>query len=135
MTKDKIGKKFLPIGTVVMLKGGKKRVMISGFCAISDTSKNEMWDYSGCMYPEGFVSSNQTLLFDHSQIAEVYHMGLVDEEEETFKKNLNVLLEHLEEAGIQQKNDKTENEVVKKKETKSVQENTTKKKRGRPAKK
>ena len=27
--------KFLPIGTVVLLKGGKKRVMIIGFCAMA----------------------------------------------------------------------------------------------------
>ena len=28
---SKIEEKFLPIGTVVMLKGGTKRVMISGY--------------------------------------------------------------------------------------------------------
>ena len=91
---EKIGEKFLPIGTVVMLKGGSKRVMISGFCAIEGQNSEEkkMWDYSGCLYPEGFLSSSQTCLFDHEQIEKVYHYGLVDEEEENFKAQLNELL-------------------------------------------
>lgn len=80
--------KFLPIGTVVMLKGGSKRVMISGFCSVDENNKNKIWDYSGCMFPEGFLSSNQTCLFDHNQIDTIYHLGLIDDEEEEFKKKL-----------------------------------------------
>lgn len=83
-----IGEKYLPIGTVVMLTGGSKRVMITGFCAIENEKKEKMWDYSGCIYPEGFLSSNQTCLFDHKQIEKVYYLGLIDEEEEEFKKKL-----------------------------------------------
>lgn len=89
MKKNK--EKFLPIGTVVMLKGGEKRLMIAGFCAIenNDTKNKKVWDYSGCIYPEGFLSSNKTLLFDHEQIENIYHYGLIDEEEEEFKEKLN----------------------------------------------
>lgn len=88
------GEKFLPIGTVAMLEGGTKRVMITGFCAIEGENRAKMWDYSGCVYPEGFLSSNQTCLFDHEQIKEIYHLGLVDDEEEkNFKKKLNELIE------------------------------------------
>ena len=89
------GEKFLPIGTVVMLEGGTKRVMISGFCPINQEDK-KMWDYSGCMYPEGFLSSKQTCLFNHDQIKEVYHLGLAeDNEEKTFKTKLNELIKKL----------------------------------------
>ena len=90
---EEIKEKYLPIGTVAMLKGGSKRVMITGFCAIDDNNKTKMWDYSGCMYPEGFLSSNQICLFDHEQIEKVYHMGLADDEEE--KKFKNKLVEFL----------------------------------------
>ena len=48
---EEIGEKYLPIGTVVMLKGGTKRVMISGFCAIDGENVKNMYDYSGCVYP------------------------------------------------------------------------------------
>ena len=87
-----IEEKYLPIGTVVMLKGGKKRAMITGFCAISEDNKDKIYDYSGCLYPEGFISSNQTLLFNHEQIDKVYHMGLIDDEEKNFKIKLKELL-------------------------------------------
>ena len=40
--------KYLPIGTVVMLKGGKKRAMIIGFCSIPQEDQSKMYDYSGC---------------------------------------------------------------------------------------
>ncbi|MBR0427161.1 MAG: DUF4176 domain-containing protein [Clostridia bacterium] len=98
---NKIPEKFLPIGTVVMLKGGTKRVMIAGFCAFEngDEVKNEerkIWDYSGCLYPEGFLQSNQTCLFDHEQIEEIFHLGLSadeDNEEKEFKENLKKIVE------------------------------------------
>ena len=85
--------KYLPIGTVAMLSGGNKRVMITGFCAMEGGDSGKIWDYSGCMYPEGFLSSDQTCLFDHEQIEEIYHLGLVDEEETEFKKKLKEIIE------------------------------------------
>lgn len=95
---NNIGEKFLPIGTVVMLKGGSKRVMITGFCSMAANDTNTMYDYSGCMYPEGFLSSDQTALFNHSQIAQIYHMGLVDDEEKKFKATLNALISQMPNA-------------------------------------
>ena len=34
-------KEFLPVGSVVLLKGGTKRVMVTGFCSVDndDTTK------------------------------------------------------------------------------------------------
>lgn len=91
-----MNEKYLPIGTVVLLKGGTKKVMISGFCAVTEEQKGKIYDYSGCMYPEGFLSSNQTCLFDHSQIEKVYFIGYRDEEEVTFKKKLKESLPQIE---------------------------------------
>lgn len=83
-----IPEKYLPIGTVVMLKGGSKRAMITGFCVTGEENKEKMFDYAGCIYPEGVVSSKQILLFDHNQIEAIYHMGLIDDEEKQFKQKL-----------------------------------------------
>lgn len=80
--------KYLPIGTICMLKGGQKRVMITGFCAIPQEDKNKVYDYSGCMYPEGFIVSNQVCLFNHDQIEKIYYLGYEDEEEKEFKNKL-----------------------------------------------
>ena len=86
---EEIKEKFLPIGTVVMLAGGTKRLMITGFGAIQETNKEKIWDYSGCIYPEGFLTSKQICLFDHEQIQKIYHFGLAeDEEEKNFKETL-----------------------------------------------
>lgn len=89
---DEIKEKYLPVGTVVLLKNGKKRVMITGFC-VQPQGKDEAYDYSGCLYPEGFLSSNQNCLFNHSQIEKVFHMGLIDDEEINFKKQLKSLID------------------------------------------
>ena len=80
--------KFLPIGSVVILKGGTKKVMITGFCSIAETDKTQVYDYSGCIYPEGYLSSNQICLFNHDQISKIYYLGLLDDEEERFHEYL-----------------------------------------------
>lgn len=80
--------RFLPIGTVVLLKGGKKRLMITGFCSFDEEKKDKAYDYTGCLYPEGIISSKQMALFNHSQIEKVYHLGLRDKEEQKFKEKL-----------------------------------------------
>ena len=85
---NEIKEKFLPVGTVVMLQNGSKRVMINGFCTMDASAPEKVYDYSGVLYPEGSLSSDQTLLFDHSQIVRVDHMGLIDEEEKEFKEKL-----------------------------------------------
>ena len=85
---NNIGEKYLPIGTVVILKNAKKKVMVIGFVASGKETKGRTYDYAGCLYPEGMLSAEQTLLFDHEQIDKVYHMGYVDEDEQAFKTKL-----------------------------------------------
>lgn len=80
--------KYLPIGSVVLLKGGTKKAMVTGFCSIAEEDTGKMYDYTGCVYPEGFLDFDQICLFDHSQIEKVYHVGYVDDEEREFKKEL-----------------------------------------------
>lgn len=95
-----IGEKYLPIGTVVMLKGGSKRVMITGFCTIAQEHQDKLFDYSGCIYPEGFIESNQVCLFDHAQIEKVYHLGLIDNEEREFKQKLTTAINTIGEDNL-----------------------------------
>ena len=92
--------KYLPIGTVVMLKGGKKRLMITGFCSMAKDNPSVMYDYSGCLYPEGVLSSDQTALFNHDQIAQVYYLGFVDDEEKKFKENLKNILANMSKQSV-----------------------------------
>lgn len=80
--------KYLPIGSVVLLNEGTKRLMITGFCIIPDEDNSKMFDYSGCLYPEGIISSDQIALFNHEQIKQIYAIGYSDEEEINFKTKL-----------------------------------------------
>lgn len=88
--------KYLPIGSVVLLKGGKKRAMITGFCSVAQENQEKIYDYSGCVYPEGYLSSNQVCLFDHDQIDKIFFTGFEDEEEFTFKEKLNQIVSTLD---------------------------------------
>jgi hypothetical protein len=80
--------KFLPLGTVVLLKGATKRLMIAGYCAYDKANTNKAYDYCGCLYPEGVISSDQLALFDNSQIEKIFYYGFSDEEDKNFKKQL-----------------------------------------------
>ena len=55
--------KYLPLGTVVLLKNAYKRIMITGFACSSPENEGQIYDYCGCLYPEGIISSNQNMLF------------------------------------------------------------------------
>ena len=72
--------KFLPIGTVVLLKGGKKKIMITGYLPISKDNQSKLYDYSACLFPEGVLSSDQTAVFNHEQIAKIIQEGYSNEE-------------------------------------------------------
>ena len=75
--------KYLPIGTVVLLKGGNKRVMILSYLIFSNGNdkKKVMYDYGGCTFPEGVMDSKTAVGFNHADIEEIVHMGLEDDKE------------------------------------------------------
>jgi hypothetical protein len=80
--------KYLPIGSVVMLKGGKKRIMITGYASVDLKKKDKVYDYCGCMFPEGVISTENNLLFDHNNIEKIYCLGYSDDEQKKFTNNL-----------------------------------------------
>ncbi len=80
-------KNLLPIGSVVLLKDGIKKVMIVG---IKQTSldDNVEYDYVGVLYPEGFLGGEYQFMFNHSDIATVFYKGYEDEERDSFIEKL-----------------------------------------------
>lgn len=75
-------KGLLPIGTVVQLEGGTKKVMITGYYSKAE-GENKIYQYNGCIFPEGFME-NVFCLFDQHQISEVFYKGLENEEYENY---------------------------------------------------
>jgi len=79
--------KLLSIGSVVLLKGARRKLMIFGRVMSCDTTKKN-YDYVGVPYPEGNISKDYTYLFNHKEVVEVLHQGLIDEEEDAFREQL-----------------------------------------------
>lgn len=83
-------KTYLPIGTVVMLKGGKKRIMVIGYEMqyVDDKGVKQRFNYAGCLFPEGLINTNEVLLFNNNQIEKIYFTGYSDEEQKQFNTKL-----------------------------------------------
>ena len=81
-------KQYLPIGTVVLLKEGKKKVMIYGRRQRRVTEDVE-YDYIACLYPEGNIGEDYMYLFNHEDIETVVYRGYSDAEEEAYVNALN----------------------------------------------
>lgn len=98
---------LLPIGSVVLLKGGEKRVMI---CGRIQTREGEdiIYDYSACLYPEGMMNSESTYFFNRDAIDSVFFIGFQDPEEITFRAEVLGKLGELEvKDGVITSKDKT----------------------------
>lgn len=79
---------ILPIGSVVLLEGGKKRIMIIGYLGIKDEKANEFYEYTGCPYPEGLLDQNRIYAFNTENIKEIYYRGYSDKETRDFNKKM-----------------------------------------------
>ena len=75
--------KLLPIGTIVLLKGGTKRVLLVGYLP-QEVNSPKVYDYSGVPFPEGLIDSRKILLINHDQIEKVCHESIEDEEATEF---------------------------------------------------
>lgn len=88
-------KKYLPIGSVVLLKESQKRIMIVGVKQ-KQVGSDKIWDYSACLYPEGILDPDKLFLFDNEQIERLYFVGLQDGEGLAFLKKLSLLDDNAE---------------------------------------
>lgn len=83
-------KEFLPLGSVVLLKDGTKKLMITGY--VSKSSDDDLiYDYSGCVFPEG-IMENVYCLFNNNDIKKIYFEGLKNEEFDNYCDKMNSIL-------------------------------------------
>ena len=80
-------KQFLPVGSVVLLEGGDKRLVIYGIMQINPED-SKLYDYIGCLYPEGYVGSEHNYLFNAEDVKKVDFLGFVDGEQQAFRAKL-----------------------------------------------
>lgn len=89
--------KFLPIGTVVLLEGGTKEVMITSYLITPKGTEKSIYDYGGCTFPEGVIKSEYAVGFNHGQIKEIVHMGHTNEAQKKLNTILNETCEEIKE--------------------------------------
>lgn len=77
-------KELLPIGSVVLLKEGTKKLMITGIKPITSEKPDTVYDYIGVVYPEGFLGDEYNFLFNHSSINDIIFVGYNNPERESF---------------------------------------------------
>ncbi|MDR2547077.1 MAG: DUF4176 domain-containing protein [Lachnospiraceae bacterium] len=74
---------LLPLGSVVVLNNGEKKLMIYGRMQM-EVATQVMYDYSSCLYPEGYINEEYNYLFNHDDIEEIIFRGYSDADEEVF---------------------------------------------------
>lgn len=83
---------LLPLGSIVILKGSTKKVMIiSRALGVGVNGKPYYFDYGACFYPEGLVG-DQLLYFNHEDIMRIEHEGFVSDEETIMQENIQLFV-------------------------------------------
>ncbi len=82
--------KYYPIGTVVVLKDGTWPLMIYGRKQIAKKNLDMLYDYVGCLYPQGYVDNDYIVFFQHNDIDRVLHKGMNSTVETEMEKMLHI---------------------------------------------
>lgn len=104
MNENEKFEQLLPIGSIVLLKEARKKLMIM---AILQAQKEKVFDYMGVLYPEGYMDPKHCYLFNHENIAEVVWRGYEDAERSNFLELLKTTYEI--EKSLLEENTGTEN--------------------------
>ena len=78
-------KKYMPIGSIVKIRGSFRKYMIAGF---NSNIEKTIYDYLACEYPFGFDNHHENVRFNHDEIESVYHIGFINNQEKKFKEEL-----------------------------------------------
>ena len=78
--------KYLPIGSIVKLKNNDNEIMIVGYYSVEYNDMVEIYDYLGCLYPEGLLLKNDFISFNHDDIANCVFKGFENEKFVAMKK-------------------------------------------------
>lgn len=75
-------KRLLPLGTVLKLdQESAEKVMIISRLVRKEKEEDQMWDYCGCIVPQGINNQSELKFFNHSDVRQLLFIGFQDEEE------------------------------------------------------
>lgn len=78
-------REFLPLGSIVILKGSVKKLLIVSRGSIVEGA---FFDYGAFLYPEGMIDTN-IAYFNHEDILKVVHEGYSDDDNDLVLEILN----------------------------------------------
>ena len=81
-------KELLPIGSIVRLQNGQKRLMITGVLQSKEDELDKQYDYLGILYPEGHIGGDFQYLFNHEDLDQIVFRGYEDPERQAFLEKL-----------------------------------------------
>lgn len=117
-----MNEKYLSIGSIVTLKTGDKKIMVTGYYSVDYSDSLDVYDYSGVEYPYGFLKKNGEVCFNRFDIKEVVFNGFEDEAFESLNRDLKQIdggdfleedIADVKEENIEEVNDELGNNEVK----------------------
>lgn len=83
-------KQFLELGSIVTIKNHVecKFIIMSRALIVKTDGKLKLYDYCGCLYPEG-IAENQITYFNEEDVEEVIYHGYRDSNEDIHQDLLN----------------------------------------------
>lgn len=94
-TNIKRNDKYVPLGSIVIVKGSVKKIVIIGRgIAVRQEGELQYFDYAGCTYPEGLIGDT-VLYINHEDLEEIVFEGYQDEDDVRMQKNLKEQVEKL----------------------------------------
>ncbi|MEY9865995.1 hypothetical protein ABIE66_001374 [Peribacillus sp. B2I2] len=84
------GNELLPIGTIVTLDIFPQPLMVYGRMQ-QQAEKVSVWEYVACPYPQGHISDESNVFFNHEQIKQVIFKGFESKGEKIMKEKLKSL--------------------------------------------
>jgi len=79
---------YLPLGSVIGLKGGVRKYMIvARGLQVNVKGKTKYFDYGACLYPEGMMG-DQLMYFQKENIRKEYFCGFSDEDDKVMVENI-----------------------------------------------
>ena len=80
---------YIPLGSVVYLKGGiKKLLIVARAIKVNNNGNQYFFDYGGVLYPEG-ITGDQMAYFNHEDVGSVFFRGCDDEENKGMTEAIN----------------------------------------------
>lgn len=90
---------FLPLGSVVILNGTVKKVIIGQRAVrLGKSAGGQYYDYGAYLYPEGIVAS-ELVYFNADDINRVVFKGFTDDDDTIFVEQLNDAIADIDDEG------------------------------------